>query len=624
MSGFRQLSSAEINDLKNNGCTCADWGEIRVGAEFSTSTIRQTAFSGKIFLGGKNAAGIQITNCEIDNCRISENVALRDVPGGIRNYTIHEGVRVCGVNRIAMSGSSSFGNGEKIVVMIESGGREVVMHESLSAQEAYLQCFVRADDAAHKALQNMALKEARKRNESCGIIGASAEIADCGLIENTAFGAKSSVIGCRHLRNSTINGTVRHAEAIRESIVSANASIGAGCLLTRCFLADGSSIGEGFCAENSIFCANSEGLRGEACSAFAGPFTVSHHKATLLLAGLYSFYNAGSGANFSNHRYKLGALHQGVLERGCKSGSGSYLLWPCRIGAFTNVIGRHTNTIDSAEFPFAVLLEQNGRSLLLPGANLFSAGLERDLGKWQKRDRRGKSSHDLINFKGFSPLSATALNNGLRIMKNLGPGNDSLLHRGAEIPASYLNKAIARYHAAINFYYGEVLSANLGRDGAPPAPETMAGIREWVDICGMLAPREEVAQLIDDLGAGRVSEHTDLLGRLRLIDANYVKFEWNWLCFRLTGQPRQAPERGMVQAITENWLAAAKIRCEMVVRDAGKEFAADMQTGFGLLSGAGEDFVSVRGDLESDELIQTIRRQTDEIAMRAREILASS
>ena len=34
---------------------------------------------------------------------------------------------------------------------------------------------------------------------------------------------------------------------------------------------------------------------------FAGPYTVSHHKSSLPIAGMFSFFNAGGGANQSNH-----------------------------------------------------------------------------------------------------------------------------------------------------------------------------------------------------------------------------------------------------------------------------------------------------------------------------------
>lgn len=71
---------------------------------------------------------------------------------------------------------------------------------------------------------------------------------------------------------------------------------------------------------------------GEACAIFAGPYTVTHHKSTLLIAGMFSFMNAGSGSNQSNHMYKLGPIHQGTLERGAKT-TDSYILLACKGGS---------------------------------------------------------------------------------------------------------------------------------------------------------------------------------------------------------------------------------------------------------------------------------------------------
>ena len=84
-----------------------------------------------------------------------------------------------------------------------------------------------------------------------------------------------------------------------------------------------------FCSATALF------ENGEACAIFAGPFTVSMHKSSLLIAGMYSFLNAGSGSNQSNHMYKLGPIHQGIVERGSKTTSDSYILWPARVGAFS-------------------------------------------------------------------------------------------------------------------------------------------------------------------------------------------------------------------------------------------------------------------------------------------------
>ena len=98
---------------------------------------------------------------------------------------------------------------------------------------------------------------------------------------------------------------------------------------------------------------------------FAGPYTVTHHKSTLLIAGMFSFMNAGSGSNQSNHMYKLGPIHQGTLERGAKTTSDSYILWPARVGAFSLVMGRHVNHSDTSNLPFSYLIEQNNTTYLV-------------------------------------------------------------------------------------------------------------------------------------------------------------------------------------------------------------------------------------------------------------------
>ncbi|NAW49767.1 DUF4954 family protein, partial [Salmonella sp. gx-f5] len=80
---------------------------------------------------------------------------------------------------------------------------------------------------------------------------------------------------------------------------------------------------------------NSYMSNGEACAAFCGPFTASHHKSSLLIGGMFSFYNAGSATNFSNHAYKMGPMHWGILERGSKTASGAYLLMPATLGTYS-------------------------------------------------------------------------------------------------------------------------------------------------------------------------------------------------------------------------------------------------------------------------------------------------
>ena len=110
--------------------------------------------------------------------------------------------------------------------------------------------------------------------------------------------------------------------------------------ISNCFVGEACCITNGFTAESSVFFANCHMANGEACAAFCGPFTSSHHKSSLLIGGMFSFYNAGSATNFSNHAYKMGPIHYGTLERGCKTASGAYLLMPAKIGTFSVCFGK--------------------------------------------------------------------------------------------------------------------------------------------------------------------------------------------------------------------------------------------------------------------------------------------
>ena len=159
---------------------------------------------------------------------------------------------------------------------------------------------------------------------------------------------------------------------------------------------------------------------------FAGPYTVTHHRSTLLIGACVSFFNAGSGTNQSNHLYKLGPVHQGILERGAKTGSDAYLLWPARVGPFSTVVGQHTASFDSGDLPFSHIGQDGGRTVISPGVNLINVGSRRDAEKWPARDRRRDPEKlDLISHGRLTPFTVGRIRRGL----------DLLLRLSAETPA---------------------------------------------------------------------------------------------------------------------------------------------------------------------------------------------
>lgn len=591
----RALTSEEVSRLQSQGCRAADWGTVTAGDGFSPDKIVRTEFAGRCRLGAFLADSTGIADAEITDCDIGNDARVRRA--AVRNYHIGARARVEDVREMRQDGMSAHGCGVRAAVLRESGGREIVLHPGLSAPAVWLEVFA-GDGALLPEWEKLHARETAKYQSPCGVVGEGAEIIGCGWVKDAAFGAGARAEGALRIENSTVNGAVGAGTVLRESVIDAGGKVGDQCHVERCFIADGASLDYGFKAENSLFFANCDCRRGEACAALCLPFTVSHHQATLLIAVQTTFFNAGSGTNFSNHRYKLGPRHQGVLERGCKCGSGSYLLWPGRIGAFTTVIGRHPRTLDVSAFPFSLLREDAGKSVLLPGANLFTVGLLRDLGKWPERDRRADKNADALHFPALHPGMALALENALALLDAAPrPGGD-IIHGNAVIPASYIARAQARYRTALDCYYGE-LAARAARVQNSPAGEGAADA-VWLDVGGMYASRADVEELRERLQAGEFADYAGLRDALRKIGQAFPDRETAWAKRRFGARAETWTRR------LRNWQAALPQAEEWLRRDAAKEFTEETQIGYGL-------FAPEEREAEYDRLNAETRRQAEQM-----------
>jgi len=396
---YRQLTDKEIATLTVYGCSAENWKEVEVADDFSPAFFSNVYFSGKNKLGTykkvfdlaggfKKHAGIN--NCCLHNCEIGNDVFIDKIQNYIANYKIDEGSYIENVNLMVVEGISNFGNGLKVPVMNEGGGREIPIFDELSAPLAYILTLYRHRPELIHILQTLIDNYAESVSSKIGSIGKNVRIVNCGSIKNVRIGDNAHIEGASMLENGTINSNSEAPVEIgtgvicTDFIISSGVSITDSTLVSRCFIGQGCILGKHFSALDSLFFSNCQGMHGEATAIFAGPYTVSHHKSTLLLAGMFSFLNAGSGSNQSNHMYKLGPIHQGVCERGSETTSDSYLLWPARVGAFTLVMGRHYKHSDTSDLPFSYLIENATDSFLVPGVNLRSVGTVRDAQKWPK------------------------------------------------------------------------------------------------------------------------------------------------------------------------------------------------------------------------------------------------
>ena len=341
MKTYRKLAENEIALLEAQMCTASDWNSVEVSDGFSTDYVRHTRFSGNIRLGAFRkeftlAGGMVkhsgIWHATLHNVTVGDDCCIENVNNYTANYTIGDGTFIENVDIILTDGRSSFGNGVEVSVLNETGGREVMIYDKLSAQQAYVMALYRHRPELIGKMREIIGRYVESISSETGTIGSNVTIADAGYIKNVKIGDYCKIEGTARLKNGSINSNEAAPVHIGvgvigdDFIISSGSSIEDGVTFSRCFIGQACKLGHTYSASDSLFFSNCQGENGEACAIFAGPFTVTHHKSTLLIAGMFSFMNAGSGSNQSNHMYKLGPIHQGIMERGAKTSSDSYIL----------------------------------------------------------------------------------------------------------------------------------------------------------------------------------------------------------------------------------------------------------------------------------------------------------
>lgn len=641
MKRYRQLTGIEIATLKSQMCTASDWTAIEVAEGFSPAHVFYARFSGKIRLGSfkkefELAGGMKkhsgLYHVTLHNVSVGDDCCIENVKNYIANYEIGDNTFIENVDIILTDGHSSFGNGVEVSVLNETGGREVMIYDRLSAQTAYVMALYRHRPKMIAGLSEMIGRYVESVSSSVGKIGSNVTIADTGYIKNVKIGDWCKIEGASRLKNGSINSTEAAPVHIGvnvigdDFIISSGASVEDGVTFSRCFIGQACHLGHNYSASDSLFFGNCQGENGEACAIFAGPYTVTHHKSTLLIAGMFSFMNAGSGSNQSNHMYKLGPIHQGIMERGAKTASDSYILWPSKVGAFSLVMGRHVSHQDTSDFPFSYLIEQQNTSYIMPGANLKSVGTIRDAKKWPVRDRRAEGDRlDQINYNLLSPYVIQKMLNGVRILKELqtvsGENSDSYAYQSGKIKRSSLLNGLRYYGMAIDKFLGNSLISRIMKsefsdiDDLRQAlvPRSAYGEGDWVDIAGMIAPKKAVSSLLEDIQNGVLADVNDVNARFAEIHSNYYDYEWKWaykVIEEYYGVNLNTITADKLCELIGRWKSSVVGLDNLVYDDARKEFSLNAMTSFGADGDEKvrqEDFMQVRGSLfESNPFVMSV------------------
>ena len=651
---YRALTSAEIAQLEEQGCKATNWADVEVAEAFEANYVRHTNFSGHNRLGvfGKEIelpGGIKIHtgiyHAMLHNCEVGNDAHLYNIHNYIANYHIGDDTCIENVNSILVDGKTTFGNGVRVPVMNEGGGREIPIFNELSASLAYILTLYRHRPAMIHELERLIDAYAEEQASDHGYIGNHVRILNCGSIKNVRIGDYAELMGVSRLKNGTVNSNeaapVRLGSGVKcaDFIIASGVEIGDSTLVDKCFVGQGCVFDKHYSAGESLFFSNCQGMHGEACAIFAGPYTVTHHKSTLLIAGMFSFLNAGSGSNQSNHMYKLGPIHQGIAERGAKTTSDSYLLWPSKVGAFSLVMGRHTHHSDTSDLPFSYLIENQAESYLVPGANLRTVGTIRDAQKWPKRDnRKDPNKLDQINFNLLSPYTVQKMWRGREVLEELqalsGENTEVYGYKNCKIRNSSLRHGHELYTIGIQKFLGNSLISRLEKTEwhtlaelrAALRPDSEIGLGDWVDMAGLIAPRSEVTKMANEIEAGKLSLR-DIQARFEAMHANYYSYEWTWALDKLEkvwGCSWEQVTLEKVSKAVSDWQNAVVKLDRMVYDDARKEFDLNSQTGFGVdgdRQQAAADFEEVRGSFESNSFVKAVLEHIDKKTVLGNKIL---
>jgi hypothetical protein len=194
------------------------------------------------------------------------------------------------VDLVVTEGPSTFGNGVEVSVLNETGGREVKIYDHLSAQVAYVMAMYRHRPEVIKALYRMVDEYAESQKSAIGTIGSHVFIRNTRYLCDVRIGDHAVISGVNRLRNGSVNSneaapvTISHGVIMDDFIVSSGSYITDNTSMSRCFVGQACHFGHSYSASDSLFFSNCQGENGEACAIFAGPFTVTHHKSTLLIA----------------------------------------------------------------------------------------------------------------------------------------------------------------------------------------------------------------------------------------------------------------------------------------------------------------------------------------------------
>lgn len=426
----RELAGSEITALEADGNRCQDWTRVRVSPGFSyvQGSILHSTFSGDCILGELTA---QPARFSLDKGSLTRPYGIRY--SQISNSIFEGGVSIenssvdaaivrngCLVSNARLFGQpgSTFGNGTRIPIGIEIGGREIRFFCDLSLELAE-HVLDRPGVAEVHADYNATVDEYCSQVKSDFLlVDEGSRVLDCPLLRGSFLGRNSLIRGAREIDDSTIYSTqadpvfVGSGSIVRSSVIQEGVTVDSGALVLKSMLFEHSFATEHAKVQETIVGPNSGVSLGESTASFIGPFIGFHHQ-SLLIASYWpgGRGNIGYGANVgSNHTTRM-------PDQECWPGEGMFfglstvVKYPSnfRQAPYTIIAAGVTTLPQKMTCPFSLINEPvayylevpPGYNNLIPAwgltENLYS--LKRNEGKFQARNKAKRNCFDLKLFR---------------------------------------------------------------------------------------------------------------------------------------------------------------------------------------------------------------------------------
>ena len=256
---YRKLTIEEQTQLEQQGCTASDWSSVEVVDDFLPEYVRFVTFSGSVRLGRfernfEQPGGFQVHSgvyyARLHNVTIGNDCYIDRIHNYIANYEIGDNVFIENTNLIVLDGETSFGNGVRVPVMNESGGREVPIYDHLSSHLAYILTLYRHDLKLIDELERLIADYVEKQKSSVGYIANNVRIVNCGTIKNVRIGEHATLSGVSKLKNGSINSNslapvhIGSGVKCNDFILCSGVDITDSTLVSRCFVGQGTVMGK--------------------------------------------------------------------------------------------------------------------------------------------------------------------------------------------------------------------------------------------------------------------------------------------------------------------------------------------------------------------------------------------